>query len=338
MENQQPINENPQSNTPHQKSNQCEPAQPPLQRWLPTIIGVAVVVFAGAGVFVYQTWWSAPSEPAVTQEAPTGTTPTEFLYVGERVEIDEIANWRTYRNEEFGFEVKYPQDWQAQGEVPYTFSITNGRANITIDPNGNGRGLYFTPKQESNITISEKSAERTDFLTDDNKIFFSFVRLFGHNENGWDPDYNYILLDSSKGLEFEMLDDSTQVARGTVQDFSTLNQILSTFKVIGVDTTAKGTQPSISITSPTPQTIWKIGSTHTISWDSVGVEEIRISSASGGKNLGDSSSIDAKAGKYTNFKVPDLSGFGIDPPYELKVRVYNSKDSAMYDEITYTGK
>ena len=142
-----------------------------------------------------------------------------------------VADWKTYRNEELGFELRYPPDWSVDlKEAPNAFIITNGQSNIKIDPDGNGRGLYLTPKQNFNTTISGKNAKRTDFLTEDNKIFFSFIRITEHTENGWDPNRSYILLDSSKGMEFEMIDHSTQVARGTVQDFGTLDQILSTFK------------------------------------------------------------------------------------------------------------
>jgi hypothetical protein len=40
-----------------------------------------------------------PEEPIVQPEEPTPTEPID------------ISDWKTYRNEEYGFEVKYPKDW-----------------------------------------------------------------------------------------------------------------------------------------------------------------------------------------------------------------------------------
>ncbi len=35
----------------------------------------------------------------------------EKVKTSARVVIDQTANWQTYRNEKYGFEMKYPQDW-----------------------------------------------------------------------------------------------------------------------------------------------------------------------------------------------------------------------------------
>ena len=63
------INQDPQLNTQPQQSNQSQPAQSPLRRWLPTIIGISIVIIilvAGAAL-AYRILRNKPSDPP-TQE------------------------------------------------------------------------------------------------------------------------------------------------------------------------------------------------------------------------------------------------------------------------------
>lgn len=45
-------------------------------------------------------------ENEVSQQETSGS--------GEEEEEIDTSNWKTYRNEEFGFEIKYPKDWEAE--------------------------------------------------------------------------------------------------------------------------------------------------------------------------------------------------------------------------------
>jgi hypothetical protein len=68
-----------------------------------TIIIVLVVIIAG-GVLGYQYYW-LPKQEVETPKIETSTeTPTEILK-------DEITDWKIYRNEEYGFEIKFPPNW-----------------------------------------------------------------------------------------------------------------------------------------------------------------------------------------------------------------------------------
>jgi len=74
--------------------NQVQPPQSPFRHWLPTIVGVTVVVLAVGGFSAWQ-FFQTPEDGGITVPQTT----------------DETASWETYRNEEFGFEVKYPDNW-----------------------------------------------------------------------------------------------------------------------------------------------------------------------------------------------------------------------------------
>ncbi|MBU0466463.1 MAG: hypothetical protein KKF39_02175, partial [Nanoarchaeota archaeon] len=65
----------------------------PNTNWKYILIVLALSVLVGGGILGYQ-------EYTARQETPTPTSP-----------IEETANWKVYRNEEYGFEVKYPEDW-----------------------------------------------------------------------------------------------------------------------------------------------------------------------------------------------------------------------------------
>jgi hypothetical protein len=57
---------------------------------------------------------------------PSGKEPPECLCChGLYEELEETTNWKTYRNDEYGFEIKYPEDWQLFQPGPKAFAGLN---------------------------------------------------------------------------------------------------------------------------------------------------------------------------------------------------------------------
>lgn len=89
-----PIQEN--NNQPVQPTPPIMPGQKnKIPSWLGFVAIVIGIVILFGGVFAYQ-YFSVEPAPVVVQ-TPQVQSPT--------------AGWKTYTNSQYGFEIKYPQDW-----------------------------------------------------------------------------------------------------------------------------------------------------------------------------------------------------------------------------------
>ena len=204
------------------------PLQPSSKRKY-LLIGVitALTVLIGGGILLLLMQKEVPSQvPEVTSS--------------DAITQDETADWQTYHNEEFGFEVKYPLDLSQLLEDPVKISKDNiFTARVTKEPNPNitgpnsvDQGFFIRVFEKDNRTLES-------FFDDHSNLFFplsngSLISLTRDKDSlvtVLNKDQRTIAEANMVGL-FD--GDSIIVA---VYSFyrlndTTFNQILSTFRFI----------------------------------------------------------------------------------------------------------
>lgn len=96
------------------------------------LITVILAVIIGGVFFAFQ-YWLVPR-----QEIPSSQI--HEIKKPEKIE-DETANWENYRNEKYGFEMKYPRDWRltTDGEIiAFAPEAGKGERGVVIYPHFQG--------------------------------------------------------------------------------------------------------------------------------------------------------------------------------------------------------
>jgi hypothetical protein len=79
-----------------------------------TLVGIIIIVLSAVvlfgGVFIYQYFYAKPATSVTTQKQEILNKP--FPLAGEPT--NQTAGWETYKNSQYGFEIKYPGNWKYQ--------------------------------------------------------------------------------------------------------------------------------------------------------------------------------------------------------------------------------
>lgn len=217
-------------------------------------------------------------------------------FIPQQLELDETADWKTYRNEKYGFELKYPPGWE-------NLSSHGVDEIIEIRKQNHEFGDFSLIIHVIESILNEQ--QRFQWLEDTNMFSADYVhgndyepftvggyivypRIHYRPKGGGIPSEEVSIL-TSKGMfvftclvSFEGYPDYSKYKRSGECD-----KTLKTFKFIDGDAAATSLQvsptqqstgneeqlayPSITIISPLGGEAWKVGTEQLIMWSPNGI-------------------------------------------------------------------
>ncbi|MBU2109473.1 hypothetical protein KKB71_00745 [Patescibacteria group bacterium] len=193
---------------------------------------------------------------------------------------EEMSNWQTYTNEEYGFEFRYPKEWDfgviqissknaplylIRQRITYTGKL-NEIPSVQIDIWDNPKNLFlgewlvtgFLPKDTPNIInnyIGEKNIEA--------------LRIWKGGKSTWDKpgecfqscpylEVYFVYKDKAYCVSLNKLGPVKKLDGEHIENF---NRILSTFKF-----SDREISPEITVLSPNGGENWVIGKQNIIAW------------------------------------------------------------------------
>lgn len=206
---------------------------------------------------------------------------------------EEITNWKTYKNEYVGFEVKYPQNLKEEWKLPEeSFALHESWGKqigkrlllfLMADSEkiyGFGFSVYSNP---NNLTLGEFSQKLMDWMklgcqlkiTEDVSLGdkqtpgVKFIFDNCNSARAQDEIINQVLIKEDNNI-IEISGIGSSSNSEFIENFS---KIISTFEFNKPEETIGN---YIKILSPDGGEEWEEGKTHTIKWQSSGVNKVNI--------------------------------------------------------------
>lgn len=282
----------------------------------------------------YRVWFSYNMDLTVQGGKFTDVYSKEFDIIKNAE--DETVDWKTYKNDQYGFEVKYPSDWQVDDNAKIGSPDAEG---ISFQkPLRWGFNFYSFGKVNDNDYKSLSILENSGYDMD--KVYINIsginaniyvVKNFSDVDVGYPIDVTLRKNDNVYNINGFLYNDADR------EEFVKLfREILSTFKFI------ETTKEKNSIIYPDRQTIWQTGETHLVQWtpkDSDGTVDIRLNDNTAIDNatrLVFQPSISPK--DIGNYSFTISKGLQSNNRYQFLITQYPSGESLMSEEFTIVGE
>lgn len=237
------------------------------------IIGI-VAVLAIAGGFYFATKITNKPTPSITNnqnQIQQVANNNKFTNEQQTAVIatstqNQTSDWETYRNEELGFEVGYPNEsgWivkvESAGALVEIYNFDKGGFNVSYT-------THYDPLLQRNRTAQEM----VEATIKDRNLHQEGQQIILDGINATKLQY-YIGLQTRITEIIAQKEGDSKVyiidienKPNDYQNWKLFDQIFSTFKFIGKNQSGN-LRPTISIISPAGGEVWRIGETHTIKW------------------------------------------------------------------------
>ncbi len=184
---------------------------------------IVVVIFMIIGIVGYVILRASQEPEAIPVEGNVIEEVAIIDPVGsQKVTEDEVVGWKTYRDEEYGFEIKYPSEWNYKQKT-----LTGGGKSSQFSDEA---GMYVlsinTPIREIGYEPSDTRITEDVIIPGTNKFFKKTVFSSSTNKNvivlvNW--NFENFVKSGEIVIRYEKENDPI---------IKTFNQILSSFKFI----------------------------------------------------------------------------------------------------------
>ena len=169
---------------------------------------VVVIVIIGIGGIIYYSW----------QKGLIKTTPSQKVSPTPTINLDRVANWRTYRNDKYLFEISYPDNWRLEEKSDYqAIALTT----VTI----------YSPDKKTLLDIWVQNAKWEDTVQElESKAIKTKLNGIEALIQETDNSKIYILASKINGQIIQII--TNKVSESKPEDVAKFDQILSTFEFI----------------------------------------------------------------------------------------------------------